>query len=120
MHTGSAVPNVKSGTALVQALYEVSQKRLGMTLITDNNQHLLGIFTDGDLRRAIDQGLNLQATLVDQVMTSNSKTINKDILAAEALRIMEDNKITTLIIVDKEKKPLGVVHIHDILSQRIT
>ncbi|OIZ94494.1 arabinose-5-phosphate isomerase [Candidatus Rickettsiella isopodorum] len=120
MHSGSAIPNVRTGTALIEALYEVSQKRLGMTIITDKNQHLLGIFTDGDLRRAIDQGLNLQTTLVDHVMTSNCKTINKDKLAAEALRIMEDNKITTLIIVDKEKKPLGVVHIHDILSQRIT
>lgn len=119
MHTGAAIPNVKSGTSLVQTLFEVSQKRLGMTTVTDKNQRLLGIFTDGDLRRAIDQGLNIQTTAVDQVMTPNSKTINKDRLAAEALRIMEDNKITTLIIVDKEKKPLGVVHIHDILSRKI-
>lgn len=120
MHTGTAIPNVKSGTSLIQALFEVSQKRLGMTLITDNNQHLLGIFTDGDLRRVIDQGLNIQATQVDHVMTSNCKTINKDELATEALRIMEASKITTLVVVDKTKKPLGVVHIHDILSQRIT
>jgi arabinose-5-phosphate isomerase len=120
MHTGTAIPSVRSGTSLVQALYEISKKRLGMTLITDKNQQLLGIFTDGDLRRAIDQGLNLQTTLVDQVMTPNGKTIDKDKLAAEALRIMEANKITTLIIEDKEKKPLGVVHIHDILRQRIT
>ena len=91
-----------------------------MAIVTDNNQRLLGIFTDGDLRRAIDQGLNLQSTLVDQVMTSNCKTISKDRLAAEALRIMEASKITTLIIVNEDKKPLGVVHIHDILSQRIT
>lgn len=120
MHTGAAIPNVKSGTPLVQTLFEVSQKRLGMAIVTDNNQRLLGIFTDGDLRRAIDQGLNLQSTLVDQVMTSNCKTISKDRLAAEALRIMEASKITTLIIVNEDKKPLGVVHIHDILSQRIT
>lgn len=120
MHTGAAIPNVKSGTSLIQTLLEVSQKRLGMTIVTDKNQSLLGIFTDGDLRRAIDQGLNLQATPVDQVMTSNCKTINKDKLATEALRMMEISKITTLIIVDEEKKPLGVVHIHDILSQKIT
>ncbi|MGC1854329.1 MAG: KpsF/GutQ family sugar-phosphate isomerase [Candidatus Aquirickettsiella sp.] len=120
MHTGVAIPIVKSGTSLVQTLFEVSQKRLGMTIITDKHQRLLGIFTDGDLRRAIDQGLNLQTTLVDEVMTPTCKTINKDRLAAEALRIMEASKITTLIIVDKEKKPLGVVHIHDILSQGIT
>lgn len=120
MHTGEAIPNVKSGTSLIQTLFEVSQKRLGMTIITDKNHCLLGIFTDGDLRRTIDQGLDLQTTRVDQVMTPNCKTITKDKLAAEALRIMEDNKITTLIIVNEEKKPLGVVHIHDILRQRIT
>lgn len=120
MHTGAAIPNVKSGTPLIQTLLEVSQKRLGMTLVTDKNQRVLGVFTDGDLRRAIDQGLNLQTTPVDQVMTSTCKTINKDRLAAEALRMMETSKITTLLIVDEEKKPLGVVHIHDILSQKIT
>lgn len=120
MHTGAAIPNVKSGASLIQALFEVSEKRLGMTTITDENQRLLGVFTDGDLRRIIDRGINLQTTPVDQVMTSGCKTINKDKLAAEALGIMQDNKITTLIIVDEEKKPLGVVHIHDILSQRIS
>lgn len=120
MHTGPALPNVRSGTPLIQALFEISQKRLGMTIITDENQRLLGIFTDGDLRRAIDQGLNLQTTLVDHVMTPHCKTINKDKLATEALHLMETSKITTLIIADKEKKPLGVVHIHDILSRKIT
>jgi arabinose-5-phosphate isomerase len=120
MHTGKAIPNVNSGTPLIQTLFEISQKRLGMAIITDEKQQLLGVFTDGDLRRAIDQGLNLQTTLVDQVMAPNCKTINKDLLAAEALRIMEDNKITTLVVVEKEKKPLGIVHIHDILSQGIT
>lgn len=118
MHTGSSMPTVSSGTPLIQALFEVSQKRLGMAIITDKNNHLLGIFTDGDLRRAIDQGLNLKTTQVDQVMTRQCKTINKDQLATEALRMMEEHKITTLVIVDKEK-PLGIVHIHDILSQGI-
>ena len=120
MHTGPALPHVKSGTSLIQALVEISQKRLGMTLITDEGRRLLGIFTDGDLRRVVDQGLNLHTTLVDHVMTPHCKTINKDKLAAEALRIMEASKITTLIIPDEENKPLGVVHIHDILSQKIT
>ena len=118
MHTGSAIPKVMSGTPLIQTLFEISQKRLGMAIITDKDQYLLGVFTDGDLRRAIDQGLNLKTTLVDQVMTSHCKTINKEQLAAEALEKMEASKITTLIVVD-EKKPLGVIHIHDILSQGI-
>lgn len=119
MHTGLAMPNVPSGTSLIQTLLEVSQKRLGMTTITNKDNQLLGIFTDGDLRRAVDQGLNLKTTLVDQVMTYQCKTINKDKLAVEALRIMEDYKITTLVVINKEKKPLGVIHIHDILSQGI-
>lgn len=118
MHTGSAIPKVISGTPLIQTLFEISQKRLGMAVIIDKNERLLGVFTDGDLRRAIDQGLNLQTTLVDQVMTSHCKTIHKDQLAAEALEKMEASKITTLIVVDEEK-PLGIIHIHDILSQGI-
>lgn len=118
MHTGSAIPKVISGTPLIQTLFEISQKRLGMAVIIDKNERLLGVFTDGDLRRAIDQGLNLQTTLVDQVMTSHCKTIHKDQLAAEALEKMEASKITTLIVVNEEK-PLGIIHIHDILSQGI-
>lgn len=118
MHTGSAIPKVISGTPLIQTLFEISQKRLGMAVIIDKSEHLLGVFTDGDLRRAMDQGLNLQTTLVDQVMTSHCKTIHKDQLAAEALEKMEASKITTLIVVDEEK-PLGIIHIHDILSQGI-
>lgn len=118
MHTGSAIPKVISGTPLIQTLFEISQKRLGIAVIIDKNERLLGVFTDGDLRRAIDQGLNLQTTLVDQVMTSHCKTIHKDQLAAEALEKMEASKITTLIVVDEEK-PLGIIHIHDILSQGI-
>lgn len=118
MHTGSAIPKVISGTPLIQTLFEISQKRLGIAVIIDKNERLLGVFTDGDLRRAIDQGLNLQTTLVDQVMTSHCKTIHKDQLAAEALEKMEASKITTLIVVNEEK-PLGIIHIHDILSQGI-
>ena len=92
MHTGSAIPKVMSGTPLIQTLFEISQKRLGMAIITDKDQYLLGVFTDGDLRRAIDQGLNLKTTLVDQVMTSHCKTINKEQLAAEALEKMEASR----------------------------
>lgn len=118
MQSGAAVPEVKSGTPVIDALLEISQKRLGMTTVTKNAQ-LLGIFTDGDLRRTIDQGLDLHTTLIDKVMSSDCKTIDANQLATEALRLMEDNKITTLVIVDDTKKPLGVIHIHDILAKGI-
>lgn len=118
MQSGAAIPQVKSGTPVMDALLEISQKRLGMTTVTKNGQ-LLGIFTDGDLRRTIDQGLDLHTTLIDKVMSSDCKTIDANQLATEALRLMEDNKITTLVIVDDTKKPLGVIHIHDILAKGI-
>ncbi|WP_218814047.1 KpsF/GutQ family sugar-phosphate isomerase [Rickettsiella endosymbiont of Dermanyssus gallinae] len=118
MQSGAAIPQVKSGTPVIDALLEISQKRLGMTTVTKNGQ-LLGIFTDGDLRRTIDQGLDLHTTLIDKVMSSDCKTIDANQLATEALRLMEDNKITTLVIVDDTKKPLGVIHIHDILAKGI-
>ncbi|MDQ8039148.1 MAG: KpsF/GutQ family sugar-phosphate isomerase [Rickettsiella sp.] len=119
MHTGSAIPQVTSGTHIIDALFEISKKRLGMTIITNKDKKLLGIFTDGDLRRTIDKNLNLQSTPIDEVMTRNCKTITANLLATEALRIIEDEKITTLVIIDSEEKPLGVIHIHDILSQGI-
>lgn len=119
MHRGAAIPQVISGTPVIDALLEISEKRLGMTIITNKDNDLLGIFTDGDLRRTIDKGLNLHTTPIDDVMTRNCKTLTADQLATEALRMMEDKKITTLIITDPSEKPLGVVHIHDILSQGI-
>jgi len=118
MQSGAAIPQVQSGTPIIDALLEISQKRLGMTTVTKNGQ-LLGVFTDGDLRRTIDQGLDLHTTLIDKVMSSNCKTISANQLATEALRLMENNKITTLVIVDDTKKPLGVIHIHDILAKGI-
>lgn len=118
MHKGTEIPSVTSGTRLIDALIEISRKRLGMTLITKNNQ-LLGIFTDGDLRRTIDQGLDLHTILIDEVMTTDCKTIGEEQLATEALREMKNNNITLLVIIDSTKKPLGVLHIHDILRQGI-
>jgi arabinose-5-phosphate isomerase len=119
MHTGTAIPRVLSGTPVIQALLEISKKRLGMTLVINKENELLGIFTDGDLRRTIDQNLDIHTTLIDDTMTRHCKTITADQLATEALRLMEDNKITTLVITDSTKKPLGVIHIHDILMQGI-
>ncbi len=119
MHTGEAIPQVLTGTTIIQALYEISRKRLGMTIITNEKNELLGIFTDGDLRRTIDKKLDIHTTLIDEAMTHHCKTIMADALAVDALRMMEDNKITTLVVIDSAKKPLGIIHIHDILMQGI-
>jgi len=119
MHTGDAIPHVMVGTPIIKVLLEMSRKRLGMTVVTDEEQRAVGVFTDGDLRRVIDQSLNLRLIPIEKAMTFNYKTTAADQLATEALRLMEDNKITTLIILDDEKKPQGVIHIHDILNQGV-
>lgn len=118
MHSGAAIPQVKSGTYIIDALLEISQKRLGMTTITEKDR-FLGIFTDGDLRRTIDQGLDLHTTLIDKVMSTNCVTIDTNQLATEALRLMEDKKVTSLVIMDDTNKLIGVIHIHDILAKGI-
>jgi len=115
MHSGSKIPSVSGDTILGQALIEISQKGLGMTTIVDNNNILRGIFTDGDLRRVMDKGLDVHTTAIENVMTENCKTIFPDVLAVEALQIMENFKITSLVVADDNKKPVGIIHMHDIL-----
>ena len=87
-----------------------------MTCVLDTDGRLSGVFTDGDLRRALDNEINIHQTPIEQVMTHGCITISADILAAEALHIMEENAITSLVAVDDESRPLGVVHLHDILK----
>lgn len=115
MRTGDDLPRVKADTLLSQALLEISAKALGMTMVVDGSDTLLGVFTDGDLRRAIDQGMDVRVTRMEQVMHRNCRTASLHILAAEALKIMEDSKITALVIVDDHRHPLGIVHMHDLL-----
>lgn len=116
MHTGTALPSVPLGTALPQALLEITAKGLGMTAIVDAAGKLAGIFTDGDLRRTLDQALDFHNTRINQVMTTGGKTVTPDMLAAEALRIMEDNAITGLVAIDAQDHPVGVVHLHDLIK----
>ncbi len=115
MHTGASIPKVDFDATLKTALMEMTQKKLGMTTIIDHKEQLAGIFTDGDIRRAFDNNVDIHNTGIEQVMTKNPKVIRPGILAAEALHVMETHKITSLIVVDDDKKPLGVVHMHDIL-----
>jgi arabinose-5-phosphate isomerase len=115
MHTGEAVPKVDFDATLKTALVEMTQKKLGITTIINRNNQLEGIFTDGDIRRAFDNSVDIHTTNIHQVMTKDPKVIRQGILAAEALHIMESHKITTLVVVDENNIPLGVVHMHDIL-----
>lgn len=116
MHTGDDIPSVLSGSSLREALLEVTQKRLGMTAVTNDQNQLLGIFTDGDLRRALDQDASPNEITIDQVMTPDCTTVSKDILAAECLQIMEDKKINALIVTDDKNQPVGALNMHDLLK----
>ena len=115
MHSGESLPQVTRGTSLRDALLEMTQKGLGMTTVLEADGHLAGIFTDGDLRRALDKGIDVRDARIDDVMTPHGKTIRAEMLAAEALKIMEDHKINALVVVDDEDKPVGALNMHDLL-----
>ena len=116
MHTGDRLPITEEGSELRHALLEVTSKGMGLTAVVGSHRQLKGIFTDGDLRRTFDHGLNPLTTCVDDVMTRNCVTITPDILAAEALKIMEDHKINGLICVDDQQRPVGAINMHDLLK----
>lgn len=116
MHTGDDIPLVQADTPVREALMEVTRKHLGMTAVTDSNQRLLGIFTDGDLRRTLDQGVDLATTLIRDVMTADATRIQPGILAAEALSLMQERKINALLVVDAQDRPVGALNMHDMLK----
>ncbi|WP_312441550.1 MULTISPECIES: KpsF/GutQ family sugar-phosphate isomerase [Stutzerimonas] len=115
MHTGERLPRVPRGTSLRDALLEMTQKGLGMTVIVEADGRLAGIFTDGDLRRALDKGVDVRQTRIDEIMTVHGKTAHAEMLAAEALKIMEDHKISSLVVVDDQALPIGALNMHDLL-----
>ena len=116
MHQGDALPVVKLGAPLRDALLEITHKGLGMTAVVDAEGKLAGVFTDGDLRRALDhETLDLRNALVDDVYTQGGKTCLPNILAAEALGLMERKAVNALIVVDDHKRPLGAFNTHDLL-----
>ncbi|MGB1158606.1 MAG: KpsF/GutQ family sugar-phosphate isomerase [Porticoccaceae bacterium] len=115
MHSDHQVPRVPPDMALQNALLEMTEKGFGMTAVVDANGALLGVFTDGDLRRVIDGQTDLNAAAIGDVMSTNPKTISHDMLAAEALSVMENARITALIVEDQNQCPIGVLHMHDIL-----
>ena len=120
MHAGSEVPTVSVEASGSEALVEMSRKRLGMTAVLDAEQRLVGVFTDGDLRRALDDAhVDLRTTPVERLMGHSPKTIGADALAVEAAHLMEENKINALVVVDGERRVIGALNIHDLLRARV-
>jgi arabinose-5-phosphate isomerase len=115
LHTGERIPKVESGTLICDALLEMTQKGLGATAIVTGDNKVAGIFTDGDLRRALDHDVDLHKTPIDEVMTRNCTLVSPGLLAAEALRIMEDGKFNALLVVDGNKRLVGALNMHDLL-----
>ena len=115
MHKDGQVPRVFADQPLHQALLVMTEKGFGMTTVVSADNTLLGVFTDGDLRRIVDGKVDINSATMADVMSANPKTINGEILAAQALKIMEDSSITALIVEDENHHPIGVLHMHDIL-----
>ncbi|WP_043526843.1 KpsF/GutQ family sugar-phosphate isomerase [Litchfieldella xinjiangensis] len=119
MHREERLPRVALGSPLRDALLEITRQGLGFTCVTDADGRMVGVYTDGDLRRTLDQYADLRSLKVDDVMTRPGKRIKADVLAAEAVRVMEDNRITALAVVDDDGKPVGALHMHDLLSSGV-
>jgi arabinose-5-phosphate isomerase len=116
MHTGDQIPKISEETGMKDVILEMTSKRLGTTTVVNQKGELVGIFTDGDLRRLVERTDDIFSLKAQQVMTKNPKTIDGDELAAKALNLMEAYSITSLIITNGKKEPIGIVHFHDILK----
>ena len=114
MHTGDKIPAVGKQVSLSDGLMEMTQKGLGMTAIIDSDRRILGIFTDGDLRRALDSGIDVHKTDMLTVMHCDCITARPDTMAAEAVHILEENKITALLVADLEGVLVGALNVHDL------
>jgi arabinose-5-phosphate isomerase len=115
IHTGDRVPKVATGTLICDALLEMTSKGLGATAIVDPQDRVMGIFTDGDLRRALDHDVDLHTTSIDEVMTADCTLVSPGMLAAEALQLMDSGKFNALLVVDENKRLTGALNMHDLL-----
>ncbi len=115
IHTGATMPRVNTDTLLSDALVEMTHKGLGMTIVVNDAGKLAGVFTDGDLRRAIDHRVDVHTAQIHEVMTTNCKTVRLGMLAAEALQIMDSTKINALPVVNELNEPIGALNMHDLL-----
>jgi len=119
MHTGAAMPMVGVEAPVAAALVEMTRSGLGFTAVVDDSRRVLGIFTDGDLRRVFERDHDIRAARIGEVMTGNCKTVGPGLLAAEALRIMQEHKINALLVVGAERELIGALNMHDLLRARV-
>ena len=118
MHTGDAIPVVSPDTSLSDALIEMSQKEFGLTTVLDAGQ-IAGVFTDGDLRRSLDAGENIQATRISEVMSPTFKQVRPGALAAEAAKVMQDSNVYVVIVTDEDGQLCGILKMHDLLQANV-
>jgi arabinose-5-phosphate isomerase len=120
MHSNGQVPAVGPDVTLTEALVEMTRKGLGMTAIVDPaDQRLLGVFTDGDLRRALQRGVDFAAARIDELMTREPKTVRAGALAAEAVQLMERHKVNQVLVVDEAGALIGALNTHDLLRAKV-
>ncbi|MEC4749474.1 KpsF/GutQ family sugar-phosphate isomerase [Methylomicrobium sp. Wu6] len=119
MHTGAEMPAVRETALISEALLEMTEKKLGMTAIVDADSKVAGIFTDGDLRRMLGKNPDIHSTRIDTVMTAHCTTIGIDTMAAEAMQIMEQKRINALIVIDRERRAVGALNMHDLIRAGI-
>jgi len=118
MRSGDAVPRVPAGSSIRQALVEMTRGRIGMTAVVDGAGKVRGVFTDGDLRRTLEKSNQLDRR-VDEVMTASPKTVRREMLAAEAVHVMEESKINQLLVVDEQGALVGALNMHDLFRAKV-
>lgn len=116
MIKGDGIPMVKENSSIKDIIIEMTSKRLGTTCVVNEDGKLTGVITDGDLRRLLEKTMDVKNLVATDIMSKNPKVTNKDFLASFALQTMENYKITSLIVTDNEKKPIGIVHLHDLIN----
>ncbi|HEY9380778.1 MAG TPA: KpsF/GutQ family sugar-phosphate isomerase [Burkholderiales bacterium] len=119
MQSGDRMPAVTNGAALTDAILEMSRKGMGMTAIVDENHQVLGIFTDGDLRRAVERGVDLRGARISELMTPAPLTIGPDELAVEAVAVMEQRRINQLLVADETGRLIGALNMHDLFEAKV-
>jgi arabinose-5-phosphate isomerase len=119
MHTGNKIPAVDAQVTVSDAILEMTAKKLGMTAVVDREEKLLGIFTDGDLRRLLARSIDIHTTPIQQVMTPGCASVDANRLAAETVRIMEEKRISALLVTDGETRLIGALNMHDLLKAGI-
>jgi arabinose-5-phosphate isomerase len=117
MVIGKQIPKVLEGTSLTKAIQEINRKNVGFVLITSKKNQLLGILTDGDVRRIISKGISIEGKIINEVMTGNPMTIDEDLSLAHTMELMQKEEITSFAVVNEKKELKGYIHLHDILGR---